>query len=317
MPAGNEQDGDARIGAEGALEAARQARFGERVVDAEAHRAAPLGRLLRRVPAGEGRCRQGSGDEEAAARHPCIIAAGDRGPRSGGRWDRRSKGVRPGATLASSPRTSAPPRPLRHRPTSRDPPAAAIRSGQAPRSPLSRSPRPRRSIARIHLLRACHDCIAHEPLFRPRNRHARPGACSPRQADRLGRRDGRADRRQGRLLVRRQRCRVRAPRRPALRRRHLHQARSGAAPAQLPGAQQPERRRRVERTAPSSAASARRTRARPTTGRRPPRCARSCRPASPTARRRSFAAAWPAARCTSCRSRWARSAPTSRTSASS
>ena len=42
-----------------------------------------------------------------------------------------------------------------------------------------------------------------------------------------------------------------------------------------------------------------------------------CRPACPTARRRSFAAACAAARCTSCRSRWARSARRSRTSASS
>ena len=90
----------------------------------------------------------------------------------------------------------------------------------------------------------------------------------------------------------------------------LHQARSGrcaraatsraAARATSPGS----------RTAPSSAPSARKTPARPTTGRRRPRCARCCRPAWPTARRRSFAAACAAARCTSCRSRWARSAPT-------
>ncbi len=145
---------------------------------------------------------------------------------------------------------------------------------------------------------------------RPRDRHARPGACPPRQADRLGRRDGRADRGQGRLLVRRQRRRVRAPARAALRRRHLHQARPGAAAAQLPRAQQPERRR------PGRGPHLHLLRARG--GRRPdqqlevrpPRCARCCRPASPTARRRSFAAACAAARCTSCRSRWARSAPT-------
>jgi len=71
----DEQDGDARVGAEGTLEASRQPRFGEGAVDAEAQRAAPLGRLLRVHATGEGRRRQGSGDEEAAARHPCIIAA--------------------------------------------------------------------------------------------------------------------------------------------------------------------------------------------------------------------------------------------------
>ena len=50
---GNEQHGDAGVGAEGVLEAARQARFGEGAVDAEAQRAAPLGRLLRARAAGE------------------------------------------------------------------------------------------------------------------------------------------------------------------------------------------------------------------------------------------------------------------------
>ena len=146
---GNEQHGDAGIGAEGALEAARQARFGQGAVDAEAHRAAPLGRLLRARAAGERRRRQGSGDEEAAARHPPHYCG--RRPRSPGRGVAGTagrKGLDPGATLASPPE-QARRRALRHRPTSRDPPAAAIRPGQAPRSPLSRSPG-RAAIARIH-----------------------------------------------------------------------------------------------------------------------------------------------------------------------
>ena len=66
---------------------------------------------------------------------------------------------------------------------------------------------------------------------------------------------------------------------------------------------------RASRTARSSARRTRATRARRTTGPTPPRCARSSTACS--------TAAWRGARCTSCRSPWARSARRSPTSASS
>ena len=112
-----------------------------------------------------------------------------------------------------------------------------------------------------------------------------------------------------RLLVRRQRRRVRAPVRRAGRRRHLHQAEPGAAPAQLPGAQRAERRRPRRGPHLHLLASARRTPARPTTGSRPDgdAAAAADRPAGRHAAALP-AAACAAARCTSCRSPWARSA---------
>ena len=193
------------------------------------------------APRREAPASPGSGDEEAAAQHPPIIAAPRRSPVAGWPATVGRKGRPRGYTGAprEQARRRATETPTHESRSARRRHRAPVRHPVRPcldRPAASRSPG-------FHFLRACHDCIADEPLSRSRRRHPRPGARPPRQADRLGRRDGRAHRRQGRLLVRRQRRRVRAPRRAALRRRHLHQARSGAAAAQLPGAQQPERRR--------------------------------------------------------------------------
>ena len=70
---------------------------------------------------------------------------------------------------------------------------------------------------------------------------------------------------------------------------------------------------RAWKTAPSSAARRKETPARPTTGWPRPRCARLLQ----TGEKALFRGRCAAARCTWCRSRWARSARRSRTSASS
>ena len=93
------------------------------------------------------------------------------------------------------------------------------------------------------------------------------------------------------------------------RRRDVHAPRRRAAAELLLGALRRRATSRASRTARSSAASARRTPGRPTTGAPPTRCAPRCA--------RSSRAPCAAARSTSCRSRWARSARRSRTSACS
>ena len=88
----------------------------------------------------------------------------------------------------------------------------------------------------------------------------------------------------------------------------LHEAQSGAAAAQLPGAQQRRATSPGSKTAPSSARE-RQEDAGPTNNWMAPAEMRALlQTGQPTARRRCFAARCAAARCTSCRSRWGRSA---------
>ena len=102
-------------------------------------------------------------------------------------------------------------------------------------------------------------------------------ARSPSAAARVGARDRCADAARADRLVRRQRRGIR----PAVRRRWSQPARcTGSIRASGPAAFSRARTRptsRASRTARSSAASARKTRGRPTTGSRRPRCARTLR----------------------------------------
>ena len=97
--------------------------------------------------------------------------------------------------------------------------------------------------------------------------------------------------------------------RRAGRQRHVHVARRGQAPEQLLGALRPRRRRPGRGPHVHLLRRTRTTPARPTTGASPTRCGPRC---SSSTRARCGAA-----RCTSCRSRWARSARPSPTSACS
>ena len=107
-------------------------------------------------------------------------------------------------------------------------------------------PRPRRRVAAAPNLNLFEPFMIASPMDRINTPVAgRPpgGERAPRQAARLGRRDGGAHRRQDVYWCDGSAAEYDAARRAALRRRHLHQARPRAPPAQLPGAQQPERRR--------------------------------------------------------------------------
>ena len=136
----------------------------------------------------------------------------------------------------------------------------------------------------------------------------RAGIRAQRSPSRLGAADRGSDSAGADRLVRRQRCRISSVCATRWSRRERC---SGWMSSGGPAASSHARTRptsRASRIARSSAASARKTRGRPTTGSRPRRCARRCAGFS--------RAACAGARCTSCRSRWDRSAARSRTSAS-
>ena len=151
----------------------------------------------------------------------------------------------------------------------------------------------------------------------PRDGRAAPeraGLCQARAPDRLGGRDRRADRSAAVHWCDGSAGRIRPP----VRATRATPARCAAStPSCARTATSPAATRATwpgSRTAPSSAANAKRTPARPTLDGAAPRCAQLLQ----TGRGRACSAArCAAARCTWCRSRWGRSARRSRTSASS
>ena len=264
--AGNDQDGDAGIGAERVLQAARQARVDQGAIDAEAQRPAALAKASAptQAPTTAGVASAGGKERRRLSIRSLLRRRPVDGRSAAADW--------PGATLAD-------PKNRRQAPAAETPISRVATSRRRPRCrPASTSPSARPDCA-IGTRSRPNSVISSELLMiaSPTNRllssgrrRPRAGPRPPRQARRLGRRNGGADRGDATSTG----ATAATPSTTgscgaAGRRRHVHQAQPEAAPAQLSRAQQPERRRARRGPHLHLLASARKTPARPTTGWRP------------------------------------------------
>ena len=306
--AGDELDADAGIGFERVLEAAGEPGFDQRPVRADAQRphAAPTRPGQRRAVPRSAPAKRQTGERRCIADY--CGAGGNAGRGQGpspGQYTRVTRDREPPTEVRC---VAHAPRRLGHgerdiRILSSRPSLPALSHRPADLAPLQPS-RLDLSMNRPMALGATSD----PPAYRP-----------PSQARSAGSRDMAAlTEAEDVVLVRRQRRRVRPAVRPAGRRRHPHQARSRSGvrtafwPVQQPERRRPRRgphlhllrargRRRPDQQLDGAGGDARHAADRPADG-------------TPALFKRLRCAG---GRCTWCRSRWARSAPTSPTSASS